>query len=566
MTATIHLASDFRMPLEAATRTFAVLGQKGSGKTTTAVVMVEELLLQSVPVVVIDPTGAWWGLRSGRDGKREGFAITVLGGDHGDLPLEPTAGAVIADLVAGEHMSLVLDLESFTVAEQHRFVTAFAERLYERNKDPVHLVIDEADEFIPQRSIKGEETKMVGALDRLVRRGRKKGVGVSLISQRAAALHKNVLTQVDMLIAMRTTGMQDINTIDEWMTRNGTHEQRTELLRTLESLPNGHAWVWSPGWLRTFRKIAVRDRTTFDSSATPKVGAKLVVPKKLAEVDLVRIRERMAATIERAKADDPKSLRVKIANLEHELASRPQTKTERVEVPVFDKKTLERTYDLLMVIREQVDVVFKANVEMRKMAEDAIARFGAMTASSSTSSKAKAPTAAAGIQHRATARPDEDKDNAKLGGGQRKILNVLAQYSAGRTIRQIAVLAGYSWKGGGFRNYLGELRREGLIHGDQACFTITDKGRDALGRFDPLPTGAALLQYWYSELDKAPRMALEALAKAYPGRMTAVQIAEATGYDAKGGGFRNALGHLRTLELLEGRGDMRASATLFGDE
>jgi hypothetical protein len=40
-------------------------------------------------------------------------------------------------------------------------------------------------------------------------------------------------------------------------------------------------------------------------------------------------------------------------------------------------------------------------------------------------------------------------------------------------------------------------------------------------------------------------------------------VAAKAGYEANGGGFNNALGRLRTLELVRGRGDLRASDNLF---
>ena len=36
-----------------------------------------------------------------------------------------------------------------------------------------------------------------------------------------------------------------------------------------------------------------------------------------------------------------------------------------------------------------------------------------------------------------------------------------------------------------------------------------------------------------------------------------------SGYEAKGGGFNNALGRLRTLELVQGRGELRATDNLL---
>src|SRR5438105_687186 len=96
----LAISPDLKLPLDAVTQTIGILGRKGSGKTTTARDLVEEMLKAQLPVDIIDPTDAWYGLRSSADGKSAAFPITVLGGDYGDAPLEETAGKVIADLVA----------------------------------------------------------------------------------------------------------------------------------------------------------------------------------------------------------------------------------------------------------------------------------------------------------------------------------------------------------------------------------------------------------------------------------------------------------------------------------
>jgi hypothetical protein len=134
----------------------------------------EELLKHKLPTCIVDPTGAWWGLKSSKDGKSEGHPITVLGGDHGDLPLEESAGKMLAELVAAEAPPLILDLSGFSLAGGRRFMTDFAERLYEKNRNALHLVLDEADEFAPQRIPKGGE-RLYGAIDKIVRKGRIRG-------------------------------------------------------------------------------------------------------------------------------------------------------------------------------------------------------------------------------------------------------------------------------------------------------------------------------------------------------------------------------------------------------
>ncbi len=128
---------------------------------------------------------------------------------------------------------------------------------------------------------------------------------------------------------------------------------------------------------------------------------------------------------------------------------------------------------------------------------------------------------------------------------------------------QVAVLTGYAAAGGGFNNYLGALRSRALLQGDGDRLTITDTGIQTLGSWEPLPTGSALIDYWRSRLAKAERLILETLTEAYPDALTKEDVAAKAGYEANGGGFNNALGRLRTLELVQGRGELRASDNLF---
>lgn len=106
----LQISDDLSLPAEAVTQTFAILAKRGVGKTYTALVIVEELLKASLRVVVADPVGVCWGLRAGADGRSAGLPIIIFGGDHGDIPLEPSAGGMIADLIVDEEFSAVLDM------------------------------------------------------------------------------------------------------------------------------------------------------------------------------------------------------------------------------------------------------------------------------------------------------------------------------------------------------------------------------------------------------------------------------------------------------------------------
>ena len=68
---------------DSSTMTAAILAKKGSGKTYLGMVLAEEFMMSpglGVPVVIVDPTGVWYGLRSMADGSPSSFAVLILGG------------------------------------------------------------------------------------------------------------------------------------------------------------------------------------------------------------------------------------------------------------------------------------------------------------------------------------------------------------------------------------------------------------------------------------------------------------------------------------------------------
>ncbi|GEL46613.1 hypothetical protein CHO01_17290 [Cellulomonas hominis] len=560
----LRLAPDLALPLEAVTETFAIVGKRGSGKTSTARVLSEELLGADQPVVVLDPTGVWWGLRSSADGEHAGHQVVILGGEHGDAPLVETAGAAVADVVVEQRVPVVLDFSLLSKSATRRFATDFIERLYHRNRQTLHVVVDEADLFAPQRVPTGGE-RLLGAMNDLVRRGRVRGLGVTLISQRPAVLNKDVLTQAEVLIALRLTGARDRAAINEWIEAHSGPEEAKTVISTLAGLPVGTAWIWSPGWLEVLAKVAIRAPRTFDSSATPKPGVAVSAPRKMAAIDVAAVTAQIAAFTEEAQASDPVALRRKVRTLTEDLArarrAPARVETTQVEIPVE--------------VRVEVPVLDPADVaDLRSIAEQAASWAARVTeAAHALTARLDAAAAAAAAAPRQTTRAQPRPTGASsppppattpqprppAGAGtsmskaERAILSVLAQHGE-RSTTQVAILTGYSHKSGGYRNALSKLRTAGYIDG-RGQVTATPAGLDALGPYDELPTGAALRAWWGQQhLSKAERAALDVLARAYPYPVEVAAIADATGYSATSGGFRNALSRLRSLELASGRG------------
>jgi len=316
--AELKISDDFSFPRGMTTESIGIVAARGSGKTYTTAVMAEELYLAGLPFLVIDPLGVYWGIRSGSDGTETGMSVSILGGEHGDVPLESGTGRAVARWVIDYRKPAILDLSGFRKAEQRDFLSDLAEELYASCKAPLHLIVDEADLFIPQKP-GPDDKRVLAAFEDIVRRGRVRGLGITVVTQRPAVIHKDILTQIGTLIVMRMMGPQDRRAIEDWIKFHGDPGKQRVVLSSLASLPVGTAWVWSPGWLGLLRKIEIRERFTFDSSITPKEGAPRVMPTAWAEVDVEELRETLADAVEH-DPNDPKVLKARIAELEKALS------------------------------------------------------------------------------------------------------------------------------------------------------------------------------------------------------------------------------------------------------
>jgi DNA-binding transcriptional regulator YiaG len=271
----------------------AILGKKGRGKTYTAKGIIERLLHMGRRVLVLDPLSVWWGLKSAADGKAEGFPIPVFGGPHGDIPLHDEAGAIIGELIVSSGTSAVLDLGQMRKAEQARLVADLLDYLFSHNREPLWLVLEEADAFAPQQPM-GDLTRVLGEVDRIARRGRNFGFRLISITQRPAKLNKDVLTQLSTLVALGVTSPQDRDAVKAWVDGNADREQAKAVYGSLASLPVGEGWIWAPDYnlLERVKFPAIR---TLDTSKTPKAGEARIVTPVLAQADIAKITRQIQA-------------------------------------------------------------------------------------------------------------------------------------------------------------------------------------------------------------------------------------------------------------------------------
>ena len=567
-----HAGRPFLLPSAAVTQTFGILAKRRGGKSYTAKVMAEEFAAAKVPFVVLDPTGAWWGLRSSSDGEKPGLPAVILGGAHGDAPLEPTGGKIVADLVVDHPGFYVLDLEAFeSNAAQDRFVTDFAVRLYRRkatSRDPLHLFIDEADAFVPQRP-GPSQLPMLGAFESIVRRGGIRGLGSTLISQRAAVVNKNVLTQLDTLIILQTTGPQDQDAVKDWVQRNANPSQYIEFKDSLASLPRGTAWVYSPE-LDLFERVAIREGRTYNSSATPEVGEIVIEPRKLATVDLDAVRTAMAASIEKAKADDPTALRTRIRDLERDLVkeradnSKSIPVIERVEIPVpmIEPETLATIAASMAQLEALVASIHEAANVLAGQAMDIkggmaavriipVPRTSVVLPPFRSSPRVVPPrVVSVGVDVDAV-----EAETAALKAGARRMLDQLARHHPIKVTRsQWATLVQMKKTGGTFLTYLSTLKRAGYVVEADGFVTITDAGFGVAGedsRTGTPMTGDEVRDMWRSKLKAGARAMLDVLIETYPNGVPRHELASRIEMAPTGGTFLTYLSTLRRNGLAD---------------
>lgn len=533
------------IPKEALDDRLAFVGTAGSGKTYNAGGCVERLLASRARCVVIDPLGVWWGLRLRADGATASdFDIPIFGGLHGDLALTEHAGALIGETVAGMAESCILDLSQIgTKAGERRFMLAFLTALYRGvSGSPVHLVVDEADMFAPQRILDkdGEATKLLGMMETIVRRGRVRGFIPWLITQRPAVLSKNVLSQADGLVAFKLTSSQDRDAIGDWVEGQADKAEWRRIWASMPTLARGTGLVWLPA--RDILATAeFPTKATFDSSRTPKRGEK-VQEASLRPLDLGKLKDRLAKVEAETKSNDPKALKAELAAVRRELALSGKT-------PAIDPAAVTEAYD-----RGVADGLVRGEGRAKdalKAALDAQDRLAGILAgaldrlNSPTLSPVVRPQVALPPSRPVRAAAPLPHANGQFNRQQHRVLRSLAMWKVlghdSPSREMVAAAAGYSPSSGGFNNLLGSLATTGAIGKPMPGHInllmsvdemTVEEGRDMLLR----------------HLSNPQRKLVDALNGA--GDISRDDLGHRTDYSASSGGFNNLIGSLSTLGLI----------------
>ncbi len=276
---TLKLGPDITLPLdEVIGQCVAILGIRGSGKSNSAGVIFEELLAARYPLSIIDTDGEYFGLK-------EKHEVLVVGdGENVDVELDAEAASGVAEVSLREGVPVVVDVSGMLSEDRDAFVLEYLSTLWAlagRLRKPYMIGIEECHEFIPQ----SVRTALKDVVARIALRGRKRGLGTVIISQRSAKVDKDVLTQAGMLFLHRVVHEADMRVYGELLPW-----RKPEVKEAVAGLGLGEC-IFLAG--QDVRKVQVRKRSTFHGGFTPAFQP-VETPK------LLQVREEILAAIQRA--------------------------------------------------------------------------------------------------------------------------------------------------------------------------------------------------------------------------------------------------------------------------
>ncbi|MGQ3328231.1 helicase HerA domain-containing protein [Halorubrum sp. FL23] len=232
-----------------------ITGKSGSGKSNTASVVIENLLDNGFPVMIVDTDGEYYGLK-------EEYEILHAGADDEcDIVVSPEHAEKLANLALEQNVPIILDVSGYLEEETaNELLLEVVKQLFakeKRLKKPFLLVVEECHEYIPEGGGMDETGKM---LIKVGKRGRKHGLGIVGISQRPADVKKDFITQCDWLCWHRLTWDNDTKVVGRIL--------GSKYASAVEDLGDGEAFLMTD-WDESIRRIQFHRKQTFDAGATP---------------------------------------------------------------------------------------------------------------------------------------------------------------------------------------------------------------------------------------------------------------------------------------------------------
>lgn len=582
--------SKFPIPDVALARHIAVVGETGSGKTHDTKTIVEHVVGEGYRVCVLDTIKSdWWGITSSANGKRPGLPFKIIGGPRGHVPLHSGAGKAIGQLVGEGKLPLsIIDMADLEPGGPQRFFEHFAQALWKHMRGVIYLVIEEAHELAPkERSGFGAENMAIHWAKKLATGSRTKGIRLIIASQRTQAVHNALLGSCGTLLAHSLSLPADQKPIIDWLNANVRDKAlRGAIEEDLAFLPTGTAWACCAKD-NFFQKVRFPAIATFDNSATPDKDAD-EFDVTTAPVNPDELRAIIGDAVKDAEANDPKALKAEIGKLKAEIGklsvsrpAAPDNKAYERSVEAARKEGFGEGYGQGWTEGDRTGFARGAGVALDQgfgAVRDALKAFAGVQFVPGTPPKRAHSLHSAPLQRVVTGvpataarevanpAPRAPRSDTGLEAPLQRIIDAIKWWNVigvnAPSPAQVGFIAKYAPTGGTWTTYLSRLRTRGLLaaRGDLA---LTPEGHEAANHPEDLPTGEILRERILGMLDAPLQKILRPLIAAYPDSLSAAEAGEQSGYAPTGGTWTTYLSRLRSRELIERRGDLKAQDWMF---
>lgn len=585
----VYLDGDFLIDQRA-----IIEGNSGSGKSR-GVRTVCENANGKYHQIIISPKREFVTLREKFDYIHVGTPSEI---SKPDIELNTRYAEQLALTVMKTNIDTIIEF-SESPRERVKFVKNFVEGLMQVPQQywhPVLIIIDEIDIWAPERG-HGEAESLNAIID-LAARGRDKGYCLIGATQKLAKFNKDVASELNIkFVGHVTLDIDQTRAADDL----GIARRDKKMLSTL-GRPNYHFYCYGPGLSDEVIKIKFADPQTSHVAGWKLNKNQKVIPTPDKIKNIISQFSDLPQEAEK-ELKTKKDLQAKITELNKEISQlkRNQTKQDpnlidkakasELVQSGYDKgfkegvtktkqnyesqiKTLQHNLRAFKPIMKRVSSIGDELSKMETCVKgiDEVLTIETKLPELPKDTKLPIRTDIPKAQKSVlpTFTPEPTIDGIELTAAQTKILTAVVQRPGNKgTNIQIALVSGYSPKSGHFKNERGGLRSKGLIDYANDEIIATEAGISALGNYTPLPNDNESVQsFWLNKVSAAQNKMLRVLIDEGCGVVISKEeLGEKSGYSATSGHFKNELGNLHSLLLVDYHSDgVSASKELFPDD
>jgi len=230
------IADDFAFPLEFIYQVSFITGMRGSGKSWTAAVLMEEFERLGLQFVCFDPLDA-----HGHLSQLPGIQRISPRGN------ESINCAKLVNQIKDSNSCLIVDLSNLTLEAQQDLIAEYCEALIQAKMGKGLLTIfEECQDFVPLQ----KRNSATAPIIRLCKLGRALGYGVCMVTQRPAAITKEALSQASTYVVHNVMQTRDLIAIKDQISYGTDKERIDRLVEGIAFAQSGECIVYSPEFLK----------------------------------------------------------------------------------------------------------------------------------------------------------------------------------------------------------------------------------------------------------------------------------------------------------------------------